>query len=201
MRTLIVYESVYGNTHATAERIADGLRRTGEVVVVSVAAVTAEQIAAADLLVVGGPTHMHGMSSSRTRQMAVKAAADADSDVVVDPDAEGPGIRSWLDELGDADGRRAVAFDTRLEGPPLLTGRASRGIARRLHHHGFDVVADPESFLVDKKNHLVPGEADRASRWGASLASSVNEWDDYLRRPVTEDEIRREIDRGRRHHA
>lgn len=173
MRTLIVYESIYGNTHATAERIADGLRPAGEVVVVPVAEATAEHVAAADLLVVGGPTHMHGMSTSLTRKMGVKAAGDAHGDLVVDPDAEGPGIRDWLGELGKVDGPRAVAFDTRMDGKPALTGRASRGIARRLEHHGFSVVADPESFLVDKENHLLAGEAERASSWGAALASTL----------------------------
>jgi hypothetical protein len=57
--------------------------------------------------------------------------------------------------------------------PSAITGRAGRGIARRLHRHGFDVVAGPESFFVDKENHLLDGEAERAIHWGAALAHTV----------------------------
>jgi hypothetical protein len=47
MRAVIVYESVYGNTHAAAGRVADGLRPVGEAVVVPVAFATAALLAAA----------------------------------------------------------------------------------------------------------------------------------------------------------
>jgi flavodoxin len=60
MRALVVYESMYGNTHVVAGNIADGLRATYEVTLVPVAEVTAELVAGTDLLVAGAPTHMHG---------------------------------------------------------------------------------------------------------------------------------------------
>ena len=68
----------------------------------------------------------------------------------------------------------AAAFDTRVDGPELITGQASGGIARELSHHGFTLVAKHESFLVDRHNELVAGEADRAIRWGASLIPRTN---------------------------
>ena len=67
----------------------------------------------------------------------------------------------------------AAAFDTRIDAPALVTGRASRGIEKRLVKLGYDLVADPESFLVDKQNNLLPGEADRAVRWATELAESL----------------------------
>ena len=75
MRALVVYESMYGNTHVVAGEIADGLRVGYEVTLVPVAEATAELVAGADLLVVGAPTHMHGLSSASSRRTAVKAAA------------------------------------------------------------------------------------------------------------------------------
>ena len=55
----------------------------------------------------------------------------------------------------------------------MLTGRASKGIARRLEDHGYELVVKAESFFVDKHNHLLPGEAERATAWGASLVARV----------------------------
>ncbi len=168
MLTLIVYESMYGNTHLVADAIADGMRSAGEVEVVPVEAATRERVVAADLLVVGGPTHVHGLSRESTRKAAVEAADKPGSDLVIDPDAEGPGLRDWFENLGDLSGP-AAAFDTRLDASPVLTGRASKGIARRLRHAGAKVVVAPESFLVTKANELVVDEASHARAWGTHL--------------------------------
>jgi hypothetical protein len=65
---------------------------------------------------------------------------------------------------------RAAAFDTRIDAPAPITGRASKAIARRLRQHRCTLIADPESFLVTKDSHLEPHEADRARKWGAGLA-------------------------------
>ena len=69
--------------------------------------------------------------------------------------------------------RPAAAFDTRIHASTLLTGQASKGIAKRLHKHGCTLVVEPESFFVDKSSHLEPDEADRATRWGRSIADAV----------------------------
>lgn len=91
---------------------------------------------------------------------------------MLDRDAEGPGVRDWLASLGDGH-TKVAAFDTRYTGLAGLTGRASKAISRKLRKHGFEVVAKPESFLVDSKHHLEPGEEARAQEWGKRLAPSV----------------------------
>ena len=181
MRALVVYESMYGNTHVVASNIADGLRATHEVTLVPVAGATADLVAGADLLVVGGPTHMHGLSSPATRRMAAQAAAKPASGLSLDPDACGPGLRDWLkrDWLKGLGGGPvlAAAFDTRFNGVAAFTGHASRGIGRLLRRHGYRLIAAPESFLVGQQNALLDGEASRARRWGAALgviATSIN---------------------------
>ncbi len=172
MRVLVVYESMYGNTRAVASNIADGLHGTHEVTLVPVAEATANLIAEADLLVVGAPTHMHGLSTASSRQHARKAAANPESGLTLDPDAGGPALRDWLSGLADGHAL-AAAFDTRLAGAPVLTGRASRGIGKVLQRHGYRLVAPPESFVVTKVNTLVDGESSRARRWGEALAAAA----------------------------
>ena len=88
---------------------------------------------------------------------------------MLDADAEGPGLREWFDSLG-ARPTAAAAFDTRADAPAAFTGRASKGIAKRLRTHGFTLIADPESFLVTKQNRLVEHEVTHAREWGARVA-------------------------------
>ena len=171
MQTLVVYESLYGNTHAIANAIAAGLRPHGEVRVVRVGEATADLVAWADLVVAGGPTHVHGMSRAKSREDGLARAAKPGSTLALDPAASGAGLREWLDAIGSVRGTSAAAFDTRVAGPALVTGRASGAIARGLRKRGFGLVAGPESFLVDAHTELVAGEAERATEWGDRLAA------------------------------
>ncbi len=172
MRAVVVYESMYGNTHKVADAIGAGLSGSFEVSVVPVARVAAAALARADLVIVGGPTHVHGMSRASTRRAAVAAARNPVGGLKVEDGALGPGLRDWFGSLG-LYSARAAAFDTRMSGPAALTGRASRKMSRLLKAHGFEVIAEPESFLVTKQDLLEPDEASRARDWGARLASAV----------------------------
>ena len=172
MRALVVYESMYGNTHLVAEAIARGLRSACPVQVASLAEARYENVRRYDLVVVGGPTHAHGMSRPQTRQSAITAPRRESDNLQLEPNAGGMGLRAWLDTLGLCDGH-AAAFDTRLHAHVLLTGKASKGIAAMLRNHGFQLVAEPISFLVDRHNHLLAGEEEQAERWGASLAAKM----------------------------
>jgi hypothetical protein len=174
MKDVVVFESMYGNTRAIAESVAKGIRAAGdvEVTVASVSEADSELIREADLLVVGGPTHAHGMSHSATRRAAKDAATKPDSELRLDPAAQidGPGIRGWLARL-DGPGGLGAAFDTRLDAPPIFTGRAAPKIARQLRHSGYTAAVEPESFLVTKDTELCPGEIARAQDWGIRLAA------------------------------
>jgi flavodoxin len=167
MSATVVYESVYGNTRAIAEAIAEGLG-DAEVVAVHEAA---DRVIDADLLVVGGPTHMHSLTTTRSREIAVEAVRE-DGGGHIEPGAsDGPGLRAWLRDLPHADGRKAAAFDTRADKSPWLTGAASRGIAKRLRHRGYDVVSRHSFLVEDSEGPLASGELARATEWGEKLAS------------------------------
>src|SRR5689334_11925851 len=124
MRTVILYESMYGNTHHIADEIGRGVQGE-EVLVMSVHDATHEQLAVADLIVVGAPTHIHGLPRPGSRTSAVEQMKD---DLTLEPDPTAAGVREWLDTLPDGAGRAAAAFDTRVDMNPLLSGRASKTI-------------------------------------------------------------------------
>jgi hypothetical protein len=176
VRVLVVYESMYGNTHAVADAIGVGLRTAlgddGMVEVVSVHDAGPAVVVGADVLVVGGPTHAHGISRASTRASAITDATKPEPPLELDPDAEGDGLREWFDGLGEVDAR-AAAFDTRVDMAVAFTGRASKGIAKRLKRHGCELVAEPESFLVTKDTHLEPHEVEHATKWGAALGADL----------------------------
>lgn len=174
MKAVVVFESMYGNTRAIAEAVAKGIESAGaaDVTVVPVSEADGELIRLADLLIVGGPTHAHGMSHAATRRAAKAAADKPDSNLRLDPAAgiDGIGVRDWLANLESGPGVSA-AFDTRLDAPPIFTGRAAPRIARQLQHRGFELIADPESFLVTKDTELCPGETTRAHDWGMRVSA------------------------------
>jgi hypothetical protein len=172
MRALVIFESMYGNTQTIAEAIADGLRATA--VAVDVAEVGAAPTTIDDgfgLLVVGGPTHAHGMTKPDSRASAARRATPA-------PVSMGIGIREWLAGARLPKGIPAAAFDTRIKGPALLWGSAAKGIDKELRRLGARTVAPPEAFLVsgpmgEVYNALEDGEVERARGWGEQLATRV----------------------------
>lgn len=119
-------------------------------------------------------------NTAASRHWAADAARKRGSGLTMDPDVDGPGVRGWLEgagSLGSLGGQNtlAAAFDTRLSGVPLFTGRASRGISRLLAGHGCRMFAAPESFLVSKKDTLRDGEAARARAWGAMIGAAASD--------------------------
>jgi Flavodoxin len=179
MKVTIVYESMFGNTHEVAQAIGDGIRNAqpdADVQCVAVPDASPELIESTDLLVVGGPTHIRGMTSGFSRKIGVsgeeKAEAAGEPTHDLEEDAEGPGVREWFDGLPKLKaGGQAAAFDTRLAS--AMAGGAARGIARRLRRHGYRVLGEPEGFIVDNSyGPLRSGENDRAKQWGAQLMRS-----------------------------
>ena len=148
MKALVVYDSEFGNTERLTRAIAAELGKGATVEVVS--AETAElELAGVDLLVVGGPTQMHGVS---------------------------PRMRALLDSLPphELQDIAAAAFDTRAHGMKLLTGSAAEGIAHRLERHGAWLLLPPESFLVQaKEGPLAEGELERATDWATAVLAEA----------------------------
>jgi hypothetical protein len=174
MRAVVVFESMFGSTRQIAEAIADGLSHSAAVRTVRAPHADPSVCEGVDLVVVGGPTQAWSMSRPSTRRGAPLHVSDPGSDLVLEPGADwGPGVREWIASLEKVSAM-AAAFDTRISSPVPLTGRASKSIGRQLARHKLTMIAPPESFLVDKKSHLLSGEVDRARAWGARLATHVD---------------------------
>lgn len=179
MRVAIVYESMFGNTRKVAEAIAEGVRRAepyAELSLSRIADAAAADVSDVDLLIVGAPTHLRGLSRPASRRQAlegiVKTPEIAGVKAVAEPGADGLGVREWLEQLPEATGgRMAAAFDTRV--PGLFAGSASRRIAHRLTHLGYHVIAPPQDFLLTGSyGPLTGGEISRARTWGSDLVAN-----------------------------
>jgi hypothetical protein len=165
MRSLVVYESWFGNTQHVAQEIAAGLAAEGEVTVVSVDD-PLPSLLHVDLIVLGAPTHVHGLSSRRSRTGAIDQRG-GEGEV-------GIGARGWIDRLPLCGGPNVAVFDTRAHKPELLVGSAAHGMAHRLKRRGYRLAVEPESFFVHgTPGPLEQGELERAAEWGKALANEV----------------------------
>ncbi len=167
MRAVVVYESTYGNTRHVAEAIAEGLGNAATVDVVPVSSAGDVDFSGLDLLVVGAPTHVHDDIRG-----SGDSAGTVGDDLVLEPGVTVTGIREWLTSQRGAKGR-AATFDTRIEGTTVITEPASQRLADLFSDSQYELVAGPESFLVDDEARLRPGEEDRARQWGDSLARAL----------------------------
>ncbi|MGY6652446.1 flavodoxin family protein [Amycolatopsis sp. TRM77291] len=163
MKATIVYESMFGNTERVAKAVADGLSRHAEVDVVNVD--DFGSVPETGLLVVGGPTHVRGLSWPSSRAEAARQA--------MDEVRSKKNLRDWLGTLDRTSGDTPIAtFDTRIGKPRWLAGSAATAAERRLKRLGFVPLVPPESFFVDidkEETVLRDGELQRARDWGASL--------------------------------
>jgi flavodoxin len=152
MKTLVVYDSVYGNTEIIARAIGDAL--PGEVQVLRVGQVETSDLEAADLLILGSPTH-GALPTEAIQSLVAKI---------------GPPFR---------DGARVVTFDTRLTWKFLERwgGFAAPKMADTLKEKGWTLACAPEGFFVKglKKGPLKRGEADRATVWAEGLVGGQAE--------------------------
>lgn len=165
MRSLVVYESMWGNTEKVARALARGLAADGAVDVLDVSGEVPHELDGIDLLVVGGPTHAFSMSRPSTRADAVTKGAPRGH--------EQQGIREWLDSLPEGDVAVAT-FDTRVGKVRHLPGSAAKKAAKEVRRHHVGRLVDLESFWVDDMaGPLLDGELDRAEEWGRGLARTV----------------------------
>ena len=147
MRTLVVYDSLYGNTEIVARAVAEQI--PGEVRLLRAGQVSPGDLLDLDLLVVGSPTH-GSLPSEAVQALLTRIAAPA------------------------RQGARAATFDTRLSWGFLKRyGYAASKIADALKGKGWALAGEPGGFFVRglRKGPLKKGEATRAAAWAKGLAA------------------------------
>jgi hypothetical protein len=162
VKAYVVYESLWGNTRAVAEAVAEGIGPDAWAVPTD--GITPEELAAADLVVAGSPVVAFSLPSDGARQNIERSEAGAPQP----PDLSHPSMRTWLESLPHASARGA-AFETRIWWSPR---GATGDIEKRLKAAGYRVVAKAQKFVVQGKyGPLRDGEVERARAWGRVLAS------------------------------
>jgi hypothetical protein len=174
MRIVVVYESVFGNTHRIAEAIEQGAEQVANTLLLSVEDRAAGDVTDADVVVVGGPTHAFTLSTPSSRSEAVAWTTDPKRHLELDAGAPTTGVREYLDN-GPALPRLFASFDTRAQSMRHFPGSAARGIDKQLRASGHTRLLSPASFYVSASNRLQPGEEQRAREWGQQLARACAE--------------------------
>jgi flavodoxin len=148
MKTLVVYDSMYGNTEKIGRAIAAAI--TGEVAVKSAAVVQTCDLDKIDLLVIGSATQ-GGRALKPTLTL--------------------------LDSLTHADkkGLKYAAYDTRIKSNfAKIFGYAADKISGALTKQGLKLLLKPEGFIVSSsKGPLAAGELERAGTWAKQVAAEV----------------------------
>lgn len=175
-RVIVVYESMFGATRQIAETIADQLRPFADVTIMNSANAHPEDLAHADLLVAGGPTHVFGLSSETTRDEAQKVAERSNAVLTFECPDVTRGLRELLRALPRATTpHHFAAFSTRsAKAPRLFTGSAARRIDRDIRAAGYLPLVPPHDFLIEATHRLVDGQLTEAADWGTSLAGHLN---------------------------
>lgn len=143
MKTLVIYDSVNGNTAAIARSIGSALG--GAAKVVSAGGVAGADLKAVERVIVGSPT-LGGRPTESMQKLL----------------SEG---------LRDVKGMKVAAFDTRISARfAKMFGYAARKIADSLQQNGGNLIAEPEGFIVKgRKGPLADGELERAAAWARTL--------------------------------
>jgi len=161
MKAVVVYESLWGNTAAIAQAIAEGIGT--ETQALSTAEATPEALQGVDLIVGGSPLFAMRLPTDEMREN-IRSKTDT---FPAPPDLSAPSMRDWLESVPTGQGRCA-AFETRIWWSP---GSAAKAIQNSLQKAGYAPIARPQRFRVTgMTGPLKKGELERARKWGARLA-------------------------------
>ena len=145
---VVIYDSRFGYTGKIAKALAEGMKK-GEITVdfFKVGDVEVSKLRDYDVLAVGGPTHLFGISKP---------------------------MKEFLKNLEQVDlkGKKAFAIDTKLKGG-RFSGSAGKGIEKKLKQLNMKIVKSYASGIVKgNKGPLQEGMEETFKQVGVDLAKS-----------------------------
>lgn len=159
MKSLVIYDSVFGNTEKVAQAVANVLGTSKEVGLEKVTEANPDQLKGLDLLVVASPTR------------GFRPTED---------------ITNFLKSIPNnaLAGVKVAAFDTRINLETIKSsvfrfivkkgGYANKAIAKLLQAKGGLLVEPMEGFFVkDSEGPLDEGELERAAEWAKKILQSI----------------------------
>ena len=146
MKSLVVFDSAYGNTEKIAQAIAGAIDGN----VLRAKDTAAQELEPLELLIVGAPTY-GGQPTPAMKEFLNKLPKSA------------------------VEGLCVAAFDTRITQKWVgIFGYAAGKIARKLQKLGGKLVVNPEGFFVTgTEGPLKEGEAERAADWAKEVLRSI----------------------------
>lgn len=159
MKTVIIYDSYFGNTEKIANEIGKTISNSHEVEIHKVSNISYSVLDGADLLIIGSPTR--AFNPTKPISSFIK------------------GIPS-----NKLQGIKATVFDTRMDVNIVkskvlnffvkLFGYAAETMEKTLKNKGVQITAKSEWFYVlESEGPLKDGELEKASEWGKSIINSL----------------------------
>jgi flavodoxin I len=160
MKTMVVYDSAFGNTEQIAQAIGRALGPAEDVEIARVANVTPGQLAGLTLLIVGSPTQKFRPLGTITGFLkAIPTAGLRDARVAA--------FDTRMTQA-NVDKVRILAFFVR------IFGYAAKPMADRLVKKGGTLAVPPEGFYVaDTEGPLLEGELERAAGWAKRILATL----------------------------
>jgi len=157
MKTVVIYDSKFGNTKQISEAIAEGLKSGSECDVFHLKEIDIASLGKYDLIIIGSPTR------------GFKATPDLNAFLKSIPNKSLNGI-----SIAGFDTRILLsAIDSKaLRWIVKTGGYAAKPIDKRLQNKGGVSISSPMGFYVtDEEGPLKENEIERAEKWGFDLLS------------------------------
>jgi len=146
-KATVIYHTKFGNTEKIAKALASGMEKQGvKVDCIKVEEVDINRLGEYDLLAIGGPTHVHGVSEL---------------------------MKVFLEKLRSLEikGKKAFAFDTKLKA--WWAGSAGKGIEKKLKKMRMNIVKPHSSAIVTgREGPLEEGMEEKFEQIGVEIAES-----------------------------
>ncbi len=153
LRTMVIYDSFFGNTKQIAKAIGEAFEPSEEVEVVKVSEVNPRELIGLKYLIVGSPTRAFRPTGA---------------------------INDLIKKTSNLKGVKVTAFDTRIAKEDTnsrvlgfmvnIFGYAAKPISNGLVKKGGILVVTPEGFYVeDTEGPLKDGELERAAEWARKI--------------------------------